>query len=497
MFIGFMARGGPRKIWWFEPRDTSCIDEWIERVKQQGGVIRYTSGWLPVFSAEIDRNSLKQILCPEIAVYPVAKLSGAGVAAVSPVGYSKAVEQMQGKAFAKAGLTGLGVKIGITDAGFLFLNDSSVFYSLNHLWKGHQIVACRDYCKGADTIAYDECYYTGRAKCYKQRKNGFSRLLYEMRTANHQHGSAVLNAIAGSNEVTGITTGLAKDASFYLTRTDFGYAERIEEEDYYLRALEWLSSQGVRLVNTSLGYTRGRTKSTKQYMPYLMNGNGVLARAVNKAVIEKNMLVVAAAGNEGLKSSWKVIATPADAPAALTVGAYDYGYMKAGYSSLGPSYNSYLKPEVAAFSLDGTSFSAPAVCGFAACLLEKNPDLTATALKSVIVRSGLLYPFGNNYVGYGVPLATRALALLDNPDTVFTEASELEVTGDEFQFSDPGGLIPYLSVFHKSNEVLVIRQEIVVPDKKSRGVLIVHRPMGCARSTVQAGYKVIEVVWKP
>ncbi len=483
-------------VWWFIPADTASVGKWMEVIQQEGGVIRFRSSWMPVFSAVLDEKKAILLASEELSIVPVQHLHEASLTGAAPSSYSKALEQMQGKAFVRAGLSGIGVKIGITDAGFLFLNDSSQFYGLHHLWSGHQIKAIKDYCAGSDTIAYDECYYTGKSKPMRKRKNGFARMMYEFRIANHRHGSDVLNAIAGYNDKTGVRSGLAPDAEFYLTRTDFGYTEHIDEEDYYIRALEWLAAKGVRLVNTSLGYTRGRKVKSQNYSPYQMNGTSMLARAVEIAVKEKNILVVAAAGNEALKSTWRVIATPGDAPSALTVGAYDFGYLKADYSSYGPDYNTYLKPEVAAFSQSGTSFSAPAVCGFAACLLEVKPELTAIELKKIILRSCILYPYGNNYVGYGVPLATRALALLANPDTVFQSTTELEVTGNEFQFSDPGQLIPYLTVYHKYNKTQVMGQNLVYHEKNKPGVIMVKRPQGCKYSTIQAGYKIIEIVWK-
>lgn len=207
------------------------------------------------------------------------------------------------------------------------------------------------------------------------------------------------------------------------------------------------------------------------------------------------MLVVVAAGNDGAKSSWKVISTPADAEAALTVGAVLSRFQKAGYSGVGPEYNRYLKPDVCAYSNQGTSLSAPAVCGFAACLLEADPSLTAVELKKLIVRSAHLYPYGNNSIGYGVPLANRALQLIVHPEVHFGNTKEVHVTGTSFQLDSVDASIPTITIFHKKNEVHVIKQEVKSRAQKSNS-FIIQPPKNTKRSTVQIGYEILELFWE-
>jgi hypothetical protein len=57
--------------------------------------------------------------------------------------------------------------------------------------------------------------------------------------------------------------------------------------------------------------------------------------------------------------------------------------------------------------VDGTSFSAPLVAGFAACVMELNPNDKAFEILSKIEKTGHLYPYFDYSQGYGVPQASR------------------------------------------------------------------------------------------
>jgi subtilisin family serine protease len=130
---------------------------------------------------------------------------------------------------------------------------------------------------------------------------------------------------------------------------------------------------------------------------------------------KKGILIIVSAGNEGDDRSWRIISTPADAQGVLAIGATNAKlWNRIGYSSIGPESLPYLKPNVSCFSLYGTSLSAPVITGFAACVMQANPKLTNKQVMELIEKSSHLYPYGNNYVGYGVPQASRAIALLKN-----------------------------------------------------------------------------------
>ena len=481
---------------WICPNDTTLLEELGDFLVQNSIPVRVKSNWLHAISvdgltSEERKNINKHFNCQFSAVL---KLKSTSLSFVQYGALEKCISQMNGSAFIQDGWDGQGVKIGIADAGYLYLNDSNKMSALQHLWINHQIILTHDFVSNKDTIVYDELYYTGKKSKSKRSRIWVVDLIRKIKLIPHSHGTEVLKMMAGVEPDSSSQLGLASGGNYYLARTEDGVKEFKEEEDYYVSALEWMHQSGVRIVNTSLGYGKGRKLKGSNYSPLQMNGSSMISRAVQIACTEKNMLVIVAAGNDGDKRSWKVITTPADAKAALSVGAVLNKFEKAEYSSIGPEYNDYLKPEVAAFSENGTSLSAPAVSGFAACLLEMNPNLSAEALKDLIIRSSHLYPYGNNFIGYGVPLANRAIQLLAFPEMHFSNASEVHLQTNIYLIDTLHATIPSVTVFHKKNAVHVLKQEVLLRGKEMNRI-IVKRPKNCLRSTVQIGYQIIELFW--
>jgi len=54
----------------------------------------------------------------------------------------------------------------------------------------------------------------------------------------------------------------------------------------------------------------------------------------------------------------------------------------------------------------GTSFASPLVAGFAACVLQMNPNYTVKQLFDEIEKSAQLYPYYDYAHGYGIPKAS-------------------------------------------------------------------------------------------
>ncbi len=67
-------------------------------------------------------------------------------------------------------------------------------------------------------------------------------------------------------------------------------------------------------------------------------------------------------------------------------------------------------------SINGTSFSAPVLCGAVACLWQLHRDLSATAIIDAVKRSASLYHTPNDSLGYGIPDLWRAHLLLGGND---------------------------------------------------------------------------------
>ncbi|TVQ76470.1 MAG: hypothetical protein EA358_09305 [Flavobacteriales bacterium] len=302
---------------------------------------------------------------------------------ISTPEYLHQIRSMNGQEFADNELNGKNIRIAIFDAGF---PEVPSHFSVNHIKENKRIAATFNFARPGKDV---------------YRSNA--------------HGLMVLSNIAGKNQQRQLM-GLAPEATFLLAITEIR-REIFREEQWWLAAAEWADKHGAQIINSSLGYTESR------YFPEDMDGQTTLvSRAANMAA-RKGILVVNAAGNEGDEKAWTYIGAPADADSVLSVGGIDpnLGY-KINFSSIGPNRKGVPKPNVSAHgqtlvakkgnSIDvafGTSFAAPLVTGFAACLMQAFPEETNMEIMRRIERSGSLYPFFDYAHGYGIPQAHLAL----------------------------------------------------------------------------------------
>ena len=384
--------------------------------------------------------------------------------------------------FDSLNLDGKGVRIGIIDAGFT--NADSSFW-FKHIFGENRVVATKDY---ISPEASD---------------------FYEPKTKADIHGHNVMGYLAGYNDTLQQKIGLATGAHFYLARTENGEKEHLVEEDDWVSAIEWMYEQGVELVNTSLGYSEFDDTSENHVLSDMNGRTTKITLAAQKAA-EKGMMIVVSAGNMG-SSKWRYITSPADARGVLTVGATrKVNKTRIYYSSLGVEFVDYIKPEVATYSDRGTSYSSPAVAGFMACLMQYDSTLTPIQLKDVITKSSHLYPYGNNYVGYGIPDAKKAIGIIDStydPKSFTweqtTEKGKVEIIINEKVEND------YVITFHKKSKIIVAKQEAArVEESKAKSAHIkatikptktsikVKRYKDVKYTTVQFGKYVVEVEWQ-
>ena len=139
----------------------------------------------------------------------------------------------------------------------------------------------------------------------------------------------------------------------------------------------------------------------------------------------KGIVHVNSAGNEGM-GTWKKINFPADASDILAVGAVNAKRVNATFSSLGPTQDGRVKPDIMSLgspasvitgrgtvSSDmGTSFAAPIISGMVACLWQSAPGKTALQVIDAIRRSADNYDTPNNVFGYGIPDFNKAYSIL-------------------------------------------------------------------------------------
>ncbi|HLK97722.1 MAG TPA: S8 family serine peptidase, partial [Hymenobacter sp.] len=380
--------------------DRPISPAYLSRLRQAGVQPLCQSRWLNAVSVRLSAGQYAQVSAlPFVtsieAIDPAIIITSLNLPAksgeVNPM-LAPVMTQIQAPDFARAGLTGRFVTIGVIDAGFFGADSVG---ALKHIFARQGVNLVRDYVNDKKT---------------------HGNLFRTLETMSDLHGTEVLAAIAGNDPIENVQYGLATDAKFYLARTDQGNREYRGEEDNWVAAMEWMDSLGVRLINTSLGYAKGMSNPKDNYAPSQMDGHtSLISRAAQIAADKKGILLIVSAGNEGDDRSWRIISTPADAQGVLAIGATNAKlWNRVGYSSIGPESLPYLKPNVSCFSLYGTSLSAPVITGFAACVMHANPKLTNKQVMDLIEKSSHLYPYGNNYVGYGVPQASRAIALLKN-----------------------------------------------------------------------------------
>lgn len=145
-----------------------------------------------------------------------------------------------------------------------------------------------------------------------------------------------------------------------------------------VEGIEWAVTHGADVINLSLGGPR-RSPALDQAVRY---------------AVDHDVVVVAAAGNEGTTEPWY----PAASGGAIGVGATDAGGRElAWFSNAGESVD-VVAPGMGISSTDdgpgasyaegkGTSFAGPLVAGAAALVRAVEPDLPAAAVASRVVGS--------------------------------------------------------------------------------------------------------------
>lgn len=323
-------------------------------------------------------------------------------------GISWQVREMQGEQFVQHGVNGLGINICILDAGFWGVDTHESFSALR---MNNQIKATHNFISKDSSV-------------YKQKTD---------------HGTSVLSCIAGKDETQ--ILGMAPGANFFLGLIAKEYGNQYRAEEHYIAGVEWADQKGAHIINISGG------PNENAYFAEDMDGKTSIISYACKMAARKGILVVAAAGNNGEHWGERQLLPPAETDSVLSVTALGDSGFVAAYSAVGPPPDFRRKPDVCApgdvlvaahdkrgneyaYS-DGTSFSAPLVVGFAACLMQKYPEITAMGTIDSIRRSGHLYPYYDYAHGYGVPQAGYFYRDNSVPNQSFT----LERTTNGVQFT--------------------------------------------------------------
>ena len=447
--------------------ETVCLNHHLDLLHTEGVEPVVKSYWLNAISTILSEHEVKRVkgLSYVKDITPVNRnlkiMSGANS---EPPTFSRVLDQIQADTLIHLRLNGEGLKIGIIDGGFL---EADKKQALNGIIENDRVVAYKNYIEKDITNPY----------------NG-------SRTNQDDHGTKVWQAIGGVDENKRYR-GMATQSSYYLARTDQGDREYRGEEDYWVEALEWMYAQGVRLVNSSVGYSIGYDDPGENYSIDQVDGeSSAITKAATIAAEEKGMLIVISAGNDG-DNYFKVISIPADAKGILSVGATTYNsWSKAGYSAIGPEHLPQVKPEVACYSSSGTSFSAPVITGLAACVWQAYPELTNQEVIDYIQKSAHLSHAPNNYLGYGVPDTKRLFKLLDGQaNSLKFKQKEVDGSVASLRLAEERNIV----AFHKKDEHIVIKQEVL---RKKRNEILVYRYENAERTTVATPNEVVEIFWK-
>ena len=286
------------------------------------------------------------------------------------------------------GYRGQGITMAVIDGGFANLQTLTVFDSIR---KNGQLLGEYDF-------AEDETPFSG--------------------TEAAEHGSMCLGLIAGNRED---YQGAANQAKFYAMRSEEVGNESPKEPDNWVAAVEKCDSLGVWIVSTSLGYSQFDYPEWNYTYNHL---DGKTYRASRAATIaaRKGMLLCTAAGNSAT-TDWPWINVPADADSTLTVGAVGKDSILTYFSSIGPTADGRIKPDVLALGFgatiinpatdelrsgNGTSFATPLLAGFAACLWSAYPTETNMQIRERIIRSAHMADEADGNYGYGIPDAWKA-----------------------------------------------------------------------------------------
>ena len=216
---------------------------------------------------------------------------------------------------------------------------------------------------------------------------------------DHGHGTHVASTIAGSGKLSaGANKGVAYGASLMDVKVlnKLGTGKLSDT----IAGIQYSVLSGADIISMSLGSD--------------IPCNGLDATSLaSDAAVASGVQVVVAAGNSGPLPG--TVGSPGCAKEVITVGAVDQFDNIAVFSSRGPTLDERTKPDIMAPGIlilaaqaggayttkSGTSMATPHVSGVIALILEKNPNLSPSQIKSTLKRTALDLGQDENSQGSG------------------------------------------------------------------------------------------------
>lgn len=293
----------------------------------------------------------------------------------------RSVPLIQAPAVWELGFTGKGVLVGVVDTG----------------------------------IDPDHPDLTGRVKASKDFTGEGDR-------DNNGHGTHVAGIIGGTGASSdGKYRGVAFECEYVIAKVLKGNGSGLMSD--VIAGLEYVVEQGARVANLSLGGGGS------------CDGTDALSVACDAAV-DAGVIMCIAAGNSG--PSARTIGSPGCAKKVITIGATDKQDGIASYSSRGPTADGRVKPDVCFpgssiisarakntgmgtplndfyTTASGTSMATPHATGTCALLVQKDPALTPTGAKDVLMKNTVDLGLDENTQGKGRVDALKAFQSLGAP----------------------------------------------------------------------------------
>lgn len=321
-----------------------------------------------------------------------------------PVSYSRSMNGYYGGAETQvrqlnvdmlhdSGYDGSGVVVAVLDGGFVGTDSHSCF---DNMREEGRLLGVRDFVYGSTSV-------------YSQSSHGTSCL-------------STMAAYDPNNMV-----GTAPKASYYLFHTEDGNSENIIEEYNWVSGAEYADSLGVDVCSTSLGYIDFDMAQWDHPFEHYDGHTAPMSIGAEIAA-SRGMICMNSAGNEG--DGVCTLGIPADAEHILSVGAVDAEGSRAWFSSVGPTYDGRIKPDVMAmgeetfvatgnsywgenyYTGSGTSFSCPVLAGAVACLRQARPYASVQEICDAVRSCGNRAGNPDSYYGYGIPDFSKALGVL-------------------------------------------------------------------------------------